>query len=88
MDEAVKVGDIVDLGVEFQGEVLPDLQGLYITTHTDANGRKTRSAVTQFEPSFARKMFPCFDEPNFKATFEVEHFLGLVVPVGHKFRYQ
>ncbi|EYC29637.1 hypothetical protein Y032_0006g3090 [Ancylostoma ceylanicum] len=71
MDEAVEVGDIVDLGIEFQGEVLPDLQGLYITTHTDAKGKKTKSAVTQFEPSYARKMFPCFDEPNFKATFEV-----------------
>ncbi|CAJ0593765.1 unnamed protein product [Cylicocyclus nassatus] len=71
MDEAVKVGDIVDLGIEFHGEVLPDLQGLYISTHTDTQGRKTRSAVTQFEPSYARKMFPCFDEPNFKATFEV-----------------
>lgn len=41
MDEAVEVGDVVDLGMEFQGEVLPDLQGLYITTHTDAKGKKT-----------------------------------------------
>ncbi|KIH67222.1 peptidase family M1 [Ancylostoma duodenale] len=78
MDETVEVGDVLDLGMDFQGEVLPDLQGLYITTHTDAKGKKTwvsgpqmRSAVTQFEPSYARKMFPCFDEPNFKATFEV-----------------
>uniref|UniRef100_A0A0N4WPD1 Aminopeptidase n=1 Tax=Haemonchus placei TaxID=6290 RepID=A0A0N4WPD1_HAEPC len=71
MDEEVHAGDFIDLGIEFQGEVLPDLQGLYISTHTDSRGRKTKSAVTQFEPSYARKMFPCFDEPNFKATFEV-----------------
>ncbi|VDO75962.1 unnamed protein product [Heligmosomoides polygyrus] len=71
MDDTVNAGDTVDLGMEFQGEVLPDLQGLYISTHTDTHGKKTRSAVTQFEPSYARKMFPCFDEPNFKATFEV-----------------
>nr|CDJ92277.1 Peptidase M1 domain containing protein [Haemonchus contortus] len=71
MDEEVHAGDFIDLGIEFQGEVLPDLQGLYISTHTDSRGRKTKSAVTQFEPSYARKMFPCFDEPNFKATFEI-----------------
>lgn len=46
------------------------LSGLYISNYTE-NGEKHKIASTQFQFYDARKVFPCFDDPAFKTTFDV-----------------
>jgi aminopeptidase N len=57
---------VSEIHIRFSGVLNNQLRGLYLSK---ANGRKY--AVTQFEPTDARRAFPCFDEPAFKATFAV-----------------
>ncbi|KAK5978046.1 Aminopeptidase [Trichostrongylus colubriformis] len=47
------------------------LGGLYKTSYKDIDGSLKIAAVTHFEPSHARRMVPCFDEPAFKAKWTV-----------------
>ena len=59
------------LGVGFSGALNDELSGFYRSRYTDSRGREAFLATTQFEAPYARKAFPCFDEPDFKATFTV-----------------
>jgi len=61
------------LHLRFAGTILEKLRGLYRSTKDEQ-----RYAATQFEAADARRAFPCFDEPEFKARFAVT----LVVPEG------
>ncbi|HEV3149338.1 MAG TPA: M1 family metallopeptidase, partial [Acidobacteriaceae bacterium] len=56
----------VKLKIAYTGILNNELRGFYLSK---AEGR--RYAVTQFEPTDARRAFPSFDEPAYKATFEV-----------------
>lgn len=57
--------------LEFTGELNDKLRGFYRSTWTDDAGNERIIASTQFEPVDARRAFPCWDEPDLKATFEV-----------------
>ena len=61
------------LDIEFSGVILERLRGFYRSQKDGA-----RYAATQFEAADARRGFPCFDEPEFKARFA----LTLVIPPG------
>jgi aminopeptidase N/puromycin-sensitive aminopeptidase len=52
--------------VKYTGHLNDKLRGLYLSTY---NGRKY--AVTQMEATDARVAFPSFDEPAYKATFDI-----------------
>jgi aminopeptidase N len=52
--------------IQFTGILNNELRGLYLS---QANGR--RYAVSQLESTDARRMFPSFDEPVYKATFSL-----------------
>lgn len=59
------------LELTFTGILDPKLRGFYKSTYKDAAGNQQAIAVTKFEPSDARRAFPCWDEPAFKAVFEI-----------------
>jgi aminopeptidase N len=65
------------LALEFNGTITPKGQGLYYMPYQEqGTGAKKIALGTQFEPSDARRFFPCWDEPSFRARFQ----LTAVVP--------
>ena len=59
------------LTCRFSGTLNDKLRGFYRSTFTDDAGQTHTIATTQFESVDARRAFPCWDEPDRKATFEV-----------------
>lgn len=58
------------LTLHFQGWLNGSLVGFYRTMYQE-NGVTKKIAATDHEPTDARKSFPCFDEPNKKATYTI-----------------
>lgn len=75
-DQTIKPGK-ARLMIFFSGELNDKMHGFYRTSY-QVGGEKRWGAATQFEATDARRCFPCWDEPDRKATFDVK----LVVPKG------
>ncbi|MGI9602990.1 MAG: M1 family metallopeptidase [Acidimicrobiales bacterium] len=65
--------------IAFRGVLNDQLKGFYRSTYTDDDGTEHTIATTQFQSTDARRAFPCWDEPDLKATFSV----SLVVDPDH-----
>ena len=56
----------VTLAIQYSGLLNDKLRGFYLSKTAKRN-----YAVTQFEPTDARRAFPSFDEPALKATYDI-----------------
>jgi aminopeptidase N len=65
------------LALGFSGKINQQGQGLFYMRYQEHGSGTTRFMLgTQFEPTDARRFFPCWDEPVFRAHFQ----LTVVVP--------
>lgn len=66
-----------EVTLEFNGKITRNMDGIYPCFFKEA-GVKKKIIATQFESHHAREVFPCIDEPEAKATFD----LSLTTPAG------
>lgn len=65
-----KISDAAILSFDFVGQLNDKLVGFYRSKYK-YKGKEKYLATTQFEAADARRAFPCWDEPEAKATFDV-----------------
>jgi aminopeptidase N len=66
------------LRLAFTGKLSDLMEGMYRSRFTDDAGAEHLIITTHFEATDARRNFPCWDEPDLKASFQ----MTLVVPEG------
>ena len=77
------------LAIAYSGKISAQPAGIYYADYDTPGGRK-RMLTTQFEATDARRMFPGWDEPAFKATFTLSALLPSAfraisnMPIAHE----
>jgi aminopeptidase N len=64
------------IDIEYSGKIYQQANGLFALDYKDPAGAEKRALFTQFEAPDARRFVPGWDEPNYKATFD----LSVTVP--------
>ena len=59
------------LSIDYTGPIPNSPAGIYYDDYKLGTGAQKRMLVTQFEVADARRMFPGWDEPAFKARFSL-----------------
>ncbi|KRK63919.1 aminopeptidase N [Companilactobacillus tucceti DSM 20183] len=64
-----KTGEVT-LTIEYSAPLTDSMMGIY-PSYYEVDGVKKQIIGTQFETNFARQAFPCVDEPEAKAKFDI-----------------
>ncbi|XP_052903209.1 aminopeptidase N-like [Anopheles moucheti] len=68
--ERLLTGEHYKIRMSFLNNIGTELKGLYRSSYVIGNTTRYL-ATTHFESTYARSVFPCYDEPAYKATFNV-----------------
>jgi aminopeptidase N len=60
------------LTFSYTGKIEQQPRGLFTQSYRDHNGAQALLLTTQMEATDARRMFPCWDEPVFRATYQLQ----------------
>ncbi|CAG4971610.1 unnamed protein product [Parnassius apollo] len=63
------------INIKYSGDLTRNIVGFYLSQLKN----KRTMVASKFQPTYARQAFPCFDEPDFKATYDIT----LVKPVPY-----
>uniref|UniRef100_A0A3B4T8I6 Endoplasmic reticulum aminopeptidase 1b n=1 Tax=Seriola dumerili TaxID=41447 RepID=A0A3B4T8I6_SERDU len=70
-DSVLTKGRKYEVQLGFAANLSDSYHGFYKSSYRTSTGEVRFMASTQFEATFARGAFPCFDEPAFKANFTI-----------------
>ncbi|TDH12953.1 hypothetical protein EPR50_G00053480 [Perca flavescens] len=70
-DSVLTKGRRYEVQLGFAANLSDSFHGFYKSSYRTSSGEVRVMASTQFEATFARGAFPCFDEPAFKAKFTI-----------------
>ena len=59
------------LDIDYTGKIYQQANGLFALDYKNPKGEQKRALFTQFEAPDARRFVPSWDEPNYKATFDL-----------------
>uniref|UniRef100_A0A3P8SJZ8 Aminopeptidase n=1 Tax=Amphiprion percula TaxID=161767 RepID=A0A3P8SJZ8_AMPPE len=79
LDQDLEVGGNYSLVLDFRGQISQNLDALFLSEYQEEpepepgedSGTDRFLAATNLQPTDARRLFPCFDEPDMKAEFSV-----------------
>ncbi|KFY44607.1 hypothetical protein V495_03357 [Pseudogymnoascus sp. VKM F-4514 (FW-929)] len=71
LPEPLRAGTSSSIWIAFTGSLRDDISGFYASRYRSLDGSEAFLAMTHMAPTYAKRVFPCFDEPALKATFKV-----------------
>ncbi|XP_043072647.1 alanyl (membrane) aminopeptidase a [Puntigrus tetrazona] len=75
LEDKMSGNETYDIFTKFEGELFDGLDGFYVSRYTEKGGEDEDQerflATSLLQPTNARKVFPCFDEPALKAVFHI-----------------